>query len=155
MHQHLLTLNPTAPKIYWFPQAVPHMCPHFSDSSTRWPPSEQLFHHTDFLWTDQTFCVHRHARKVLKTYSESSFPDGSKDTNFRSLGLSWAEQLSSFKVKKKMIQVVSTGFWCPNKQIVSVSSNDDSSDQNRPRVLKLLTLELLEMRIMNMSSKLF
>jgi hypothetical protein len=26
--------------------------------------------------------VHRHARKVLKTYSESSFPDGSNDTNF-------------------------------------------------------------------------
>ncbi len=38
--------------------------------------------------------VHRQARKMLKIYSESSFLDGSNDTNYRSLGLFWVEQLS-------------------------------------------------------------
>ncbi len=52
-----LTLNPTAPKVYWFPMGCAPLCPHFSDSSTRWPTSEQLFHHTDFIWTDRTFFV--------------------------------------------------------------------------------------------------
>jgi hypothetical protein len=38
------------------PQAVSHVCPHFSDSLTKWPPSEHLLHHTDFKGTNQMFC---------------------------------------------------------------------------------------------------
>jgi hypothetical protein len=41
--------------------------------------------------------------------SKSSLLDGPNDTNFRSLGLLWAEQLT-FKVIKA-IQEVSAGFW--------------------------------------------
>ncbi len=33
------------------------MCPHHSDSSMTWPPSERLFHNKDFLWSAQTFAV--------------------------------------------------------------------------------------------------
>jgi hypothetical protein len=75
---------------------------HLSDPSTNWPPSEHLFHHTDFLWTDQIFCItvlFIDMLEKLKTYSESSFPDGSKDTNFSTLGLSKAEQML-FKLEK-------------------------------------------------------
>jgi hypothetical protein len=39
------------------PRDMSHMCPHFSDSSTTWPPSKCLFCHTDFLCTDRMFCV--------------------------------------------------------------------------------------------------
>ncbi len=90
------------------------------------------------------FCchfVHRHARKVEKTYSESSFPDGSNDTIFRSLGLSEAEQ-SSFKVKTNdpsgFCQFLATK---RSMQIFSSSSDDDFSAQNRPRDLKMVSLE--------------
>ncbi len=77
-------------------RSVPHMCAHFSDSSTKWPPSERLFHHTDFSWTDRTFCIavsFTNKVKNVKNIFRSSFPDGSDDTSFSSLGLSWAEQL--------------------------------------------------------------
>jgi hypothetical protein len=50
-------------------------------------------------------------KKILK-HIRISFPDGSNDTNFCSLGLSWAYK-SSFKVEKT-IQVVVAGFWCRN-----------------------------------------
>ncbi len=40
--------------------------------------------------------IHRHARKLLKTYSDSSFLCASDVNNFNFLSLFWAEQ-SSFK----------------------------------------------------------
>jgi hypothetical protein len=52
-----LTLIPTSPKVDWFPMCCVPICPHFSDSSTTWLPSYHLFCHTDFLWTDRTFCI--------------------------------------------------------------------------------------------------
>jgi hypothetical protein len=53
----LLTLNPTAPKVYWFPTDCAPYVPTFSDSSTKWLPIKHLFHHTVFLLTDWTFCI--------------------------------------------------------------------------------------------------
>jgi hypothetical protein len=76
-----LNLTPLPLKFTDTPPSVPHMCPHFSDSSTKWPPSENLFHHTDFLWTDQTFWIAISFKNKKKTYSDSSLPDGSNDTN--------------------------------------------------------------------------
>jgi hypothetical protein len=57
LHKYLsiLTLIPLPLKFTDSPWAVSHMCPHFSDSSTTWPPSEHIFHHTDFLRSDLMF----------------------------------------------------------------------------------------------------
>jgi hypothetical protein len=77
----------------------------------------------------------------FKRHSEFLFPNGSNDTNFSTLGLSWARQ-SSFKLENND----PSGFWrflapkC-SSWIVSASLNDDWSAQNRPWVLKLVSLK--------------
>jgi hypothetical protein len=74
------------------------------------------------------FCfVHKHAKKFLKTYPESSFPSHSNDTSFSSLGLSSAKQ-SSFKATNNNL----IGFcWLrvpdSSSQIVFTSSNTKCS----------------------------
>ncbi len=108
--------KPPAPKVYWFPTGCAPYVPTFlwlinkMAAQCTTVSSHRLF----MNWSDVLQCrfVHRYARTILKTYSESLFPDVSNDTNFRSLGLFWAEQ-ASFKVKKT-IWAVSAGFWRRN-----------------------------------------
>ncbi len=52
-----LNLTPLPLKFTDSPWTVTHMCPHSSDSSTRWPTSKRLFHHTDFFWRAWMFCI--------------------------------------------------------------------------------------------------
>ncbi len=55
------------------------------------------------------FCLKTGYNNFIE-YSKSSFSGGSTDTNFSSLGLSWAEK-SPFKATK-IIQEVFASFWC-------------------------------------------
>ncbi len=109
--QSIIGINPIdvfltiGAQLCWFPTGCAQYGPTFLWLITKWPPSEHLLHHTEFLWTDRTFCV----AVSFIDMSESSFSGGSNDNNFSSLGLSWAEQ-SSFQVEK-MIRAVSAGFW--------------------------------------------
>jgi hypothetical protein len=80
--------------------------------------------------------VHRHARKVLKTYSESSFPDGSNDSY---------PELRNHNLKKRR-QNDSRGAFRRQKpaetdQINFFTVNDDCSPKDWPRDLKLVSLE--------------
>jgi hypothetical protein len=86
--------------------------------------------------------VHRHCRAILRTYSESFIPGGSIDTNFSSLRLSWAE--NSFFIDVKNIPSGFCRFLAQkcSSRIISTSLNDYCSAQNRPRELKLVSLEV-------------
>jgi hypothetical protein len=111
-----------------FPRAVPCMCPHVTDSSTKCL-------HTDLLWTDRTFYIANPITDILENFLqtlwESSIPYSFNDTS--SLGLSWAKQ-SSFKLEKIVRAVLSvSGVAKCSLQIVSMSSDEDCSAQNTAR----------------------
>ncbi len=79
--------------------------------------------------------VHRQARTILKTYSESSFPDGSNDTN--------SEAYSELRNRRlKTPKRFARSFLAPETAwIVFFTLNDDCSTQDRPRDLTLVSLE--------------
>ncbi len=103
--QWVLTLNPAASTVYWFPMGCAQYITYMSVTHQH-DRQVNAFHHTDsFMMCSDVlhFCpVHRHGRKMLKTYSGSSWPKGStSNTGFDSLSLSWAEQ-SLFKTAKNL-----------------------------------------------------
>ncbi len=88
--------------------------------------------------------IHRHARKISKTFPESSFPSSFNGTSFSSQGLFWAEQ-SLFEDAEMNHK---EHFSAETVWIVFSALNDDCPAQDRPRELKLICLEL---RMLNMS----
>jgi hypothetical protein len=85
--------------------------------------------------------VHRQARTILSTYSESLFPDGSNDTIFRSLGLFWAEKSSSEDEEKICMERFVARNWQKPLGSFVFTLNDDCSASDRPRDLKMVSLE--------------
>ncbi len=85
--------------------------------------------------------VHRLARKILKTYSESLFPAGSNDTNFSARPISEPSNhhLKTRKRSRRSFASPETGRNCSNFFFLAL--NDDCSAQDRPRELKLLSLK--------------
>ncbi len=85
--------------------------------------------------------VYRQPIKNLWTYSESSFPGTSYDTNFSSLGLLWAEQLSF-----KDAETICEEQFCARNLKKLIESlfgplNSDFSAQDSRRELKLVSIE--------------
>jgi hypothetical protein len=72
----MLTLIPTAPNAYWFPTGCAPYVPTFLwlINKTTASQTSVLSYRLFLNWSDVLRChfVHRHARKILKTYSESS-----------------------------------------------------------------------------------
>jgi hypothetical protein len=86
--------------------------------------------------------VHRYVRTILKTYSESSFLDGSNDSNFSALGLFWAEQLPFEDAETICEGHLSTRNRQKTLGSFFLTLNGNCLVQNRPRELKLMSLEL-------------
>ncbi len=65
-------------------------------------------------WSDVLRCrlVHRYAKQIFKTYSESSFPNVSNYTSFSSLV--YPGLINCCLKLKKTTRVVVAGFWCLN-----------------------------------------
>ncbi len=71
---------------------------------TESPPHTRLW---KIVLQDLLHCrfIYRHAIKMLKTYSEFSFLDGSSETNFRSLDLYKSNR--HFKTQKQFVRSIS------------------------------------------------
>ncbi len=163
------------------------MCPHFSDSAAKCEPSKCLFHHTDFIGTDQTLCVTISFTDMLEHFVpqrppppqgcgkwccwtfciDISFTDILEQfkTHIQNSQVVLMIQISAFlaypklkylqlECKKRSKRFLPVSATTSLSRIVVVPSNSYCSAKDRPRELKLVSLEQPGNGILNMCLKL-